>query len=144
MNYIVNRIFMPFLARFEWKTFKRFSFWDIFYDWNNYSGKTKCANDLKFCTKISCLNLHQMVYLSGKNIFTPIMSKNLSGVPLKGLLSSLVDRCKINLQELVFKWYMSSFLYLLFTCFTFLDFYQTKFDAGAIKPSYWRPKIWLS
>jgi hypothetical protein len=41
-----------------------------------------CANDLKFCTKISGLNLHKMVQLSGKNIFSPIMSKNLSGVPL--------------------------------------------------------------
>jgi hypothetical protein len=28
-----------------------------------------CTNDLKFRTKISCLNLHQMVHLSGKNIF---------------------------------------------------------------------------
>jgi hypothetical protein len=43
----------------------------------------KCANDLKFCTKISGLTLHQIVYLSGKNIFSTIMSKHLSGVPLK-------------------------------------------------------------
>jgi hypothetical protein len=40
-----------------------------------------CANDLKFCTKISGLNLHQKVHL-----FSPIMSKNLSGVPLESLM----------------------------------------------------------
>jgi hypothetical protein len=33
-------------------------------------------------TKIRGLHLHQMVHLSGKNIYSPIMSKNLSGVPL--------------------------------------------------------------
>jgi hypothetical protein len=47
--------------------------------------KNKCANDLKVCTKIRGLNLHQMVHLSGKNIFSPIMSKNLSEVPLNTL-----------------------------------------------------------
>jgi hypothetical protein len=57
----------------------------FFYSLNNHIGKTKCANDLKFCTKIfSALTLHQMVHLhvSGKIIYSPIMSKNLSGVPL--------------------------------------------------------------
>jgi hypothetical protein len=76
--------FYAFLSPIWVKVFKRFSFWVIFYNWNNYSGKTKCANDLKFCTKISGLNLHQMVHLSEKSIFSPIMSKNLSGVPLIG------------------------------------------------------------
>jgi hypothetical protein len=64
------------------KHLNSFHFGSFFYNLNNYSGKTKCANDLKFCTKISSLNLHQMEHLSGKNIFRPIMSKNLSGVPL--------------------------------------------------------------
>jgi hypothetical protein len=42
----------------------------------------KCANDLKFCTKISGLNLHQMVHLSRKNIVSPIMSKKKPQCPL--------------------------------------------------------------
>jgi hypothetical protein len=45
--------------------------------------KTKCANDLKFYTKISGINRLRMVNLSGKIIFNPSMSKNLSGVSLK-------------------------------------------------------------
>jgi hypothetical protein len=74
---------MLFLARLSEKRLNALHFWSFFYNLNNYSGKTKCANDLKFCTKISGLNCHQIVRLSGKNIFSPIMSKNLSGVPLR-------------------------------------------------------------
>jgi hypothetical protein len=59
------------------KCLNAFHFGSFLHNLNNYSGKTKCANDLKFCTKISglYLDLHQMVHLSGKNIFSPIMSK---------------------------------------------------------------------
>jgi hypothetical protein len=42
---------------------------------NNYSGKRKCANDLKFCAKISGLSLHQMVHLSGKKFLSHHVKK---------------------------------------------------------------------
>jgi hypothetical protein len=60
------------------------------YNLNNYTGKMKCVNYPKLSTKISGLNLHQMVHLSGKNIFSPIVSKNLSGVPVRLSIRCLV------------------------------------------------------
>jgi hypothetical protein len=64
------------------KRLNTFHFGSFFYNLNNNFGKTKSANDLKICTKISGLTLHQMVHLSGNYTFSPIISKNLSGVPL--------------------------------------------------------------
>jgi hypothetical protein len=83
---------MLFLAWFEWKVFKRFSFKVIFNNLNDYSGKTKCGNDLKFLTKISGLNQHQTVHLSGKNSFSPIMwlSKKPQWSPFKVKMCNLV------------------------------------------------------
>jgi hypothetical protein len=52
-------------------------------------------NDLKFCIKISGLNLNEMVHLAGKNIFSPLMSKNLSGVPLTWNMSQVPVYVKI-------------------------------------------------
>jgi hypothetical protein len=40
-------------------------------------------NELKFFTQDPGPDLHQMVHKSQKNISSPVMSKNLSGVPLR-------------------------------------------------------------
>jgi hypothetical protein len=114
----------------NWKSYfyaflARFSFWVIsFYNLYNYSRKTKCANDLKFCTKISGLNLHQMVHLYGKSIFSPIMSKNLCRVPLT---IALIWTYYIH-QYVEYKWAGYLFLYVSFSALSKLNvnmvFYQ--------------------
>jgi hypothetical protein len=75
-NYMFNIIIVHFTSINE----------DYFYFFQKHLVTT---DHLKFCTKISGLNLHQMEHLSGNNIFSPIISKNLSGVPLREYMFTL-------------------------------------------------------
>jgi hypothetical protein len=42
------------------KRLNAFQFWVIFHYYNNYSGKTEQANDLKFRKLVICIDLLQM------------------------------------------------------------------------------------